>query len=276
MDRIGIERLCVFGLPPVQFVDLAADLGCPYISTALVPMQYNPHGYPRWSLRDDPALRVEMIAAMRNRGVTISLCEGFGVRPDSDVSEYAADLDILCELEVRRINVASSDRDVSRTFDQFAKIAAMADALGIETTIEIGPGPVPNLRSGLAALRHVGSRNFRLLIDTMHFVRSGSGAGDIAALDPNLIGYVQLCDVPLVSRHSTYMEEALYERMVPGTGELPLLDILAALPPQLVLGIEVPQRSLVDAGMGPHERVARCVEATRNLLDQIKEDVRGV
>src|SRR5580700_6212679 len=100
MDRIGIERLCVFGLPPVQFVDLAADLACPYISTALVPMPYNPHGYPRWSLRDDTALRRETLAAMRNRGVSISLCEGFGVRPGSDVSEYAGDLDILCELEV--------------------------------------------------------------------------------------------------------------------------------------------------------------------------------
>jgi sugar phosphate isomerase/epimerase len=275
MHGIGIERLCVFGLPPVQFVGLAADLACPYISTALVPMPYNPHGYPRWSLRDDAALRREMLAAMRTRGVSISLCEGFGVRPNSDVSEYAADLDILCELEVRRINVASSDRDVSRTFDQFAKIAAMADALGIETTIEIGPGPVPNLRSALAAVRHVANPNFRLLIDTMHFVRSGSGAADIAALDPDLIGYVQLCDVPLVSKHSTYMEEALYERMVPGTGELPLLDILAALPPQLVLGIEVPQRSLADAGVGPYERVGRCVEATRHLLDRLKADAPG-
>ena len=276
MERIGIERLCVFGLPPVQFVELAGDVGCRYISTALAPMQYNPHGYPRWSLRDDAALRREMLAAMRNRGVSISLCEGFGVRPGSDVSEYAADLDILCELEVDRINVASSERDVSRTFDQFAKIAGMADALGIETTIEIGPGPVPNLRSALAAVRHVGNANFRLLIDTMHFVRSGSGAGDIAALDPNLIGYVQLCDVPLVSKHATYMEEALYERMVPGTGELPLVDILAALPSQLVLGIEVPQRSLVDAGMGPYERVGRCVDATRNLLDRIKGNVGSV
>ena len=275
MHGIGIERLCVFGLPPVQFVDLAADLACPYISTALVPMPYNPHGYPRWSLRDDAALRREMLAAMRTRGVSISLCEGFGVRPNSDVNEYAADLDILCELGVRRINVASSDRDVSRTFDQFAKIAAMADALGIETTIEIGPGPVPNLRSALAAVRHVANPNFRLLIDTMHFVRSGSGAGDIAALDPNLIGYVQLCDVPLVSKHATYMEEALYERMAPGTGELPLLDILAALPPQVVLGIEVPQRSLADAGVGPYERVGRCVEATRNLLDRLKADAPG-
>ena len=270
MDRIGIERLCVFGLPPVQFVELAAGLACQYISTALAPSPYNPHGYPPWSLRDDAVLRREMLAAMRHHGVSISLCEGFGVRPNRDVSDYALDLDILCELEVPRINVASSERGLSRSFDQFAKIASMADALGIETAVEIGPGPVPNLHAALAAVRHVGNPNFRLLIDTMHFFRSGSGAEDIAQLDPSLIGYVQLCDVPAVSRHSTYLEEALYERMVPGTGEVPLFDILAALPAQLVLGIEVPQRSLAEAGIGPHERVARCVEATRNLLCQVE------
>ena len=151
MDRIGIERLCGFGLPPVPFVDLAADLGCRYIATSLVPMQYNPHGYPKWSLRDDRALRREMIAAMAIRGVSISLCEGFGVKPNADVGEYADDLDVLCELGVKRINVASMDFDLSRTFDQFAKIAEMADALEIETTIEIAPGPVRGLPAALAA-----------------------------------------------------------------------------------------------------------------------------
>jgi len=52
----------------------------------------------------------------------------------------------------------------------------------------------------------------------MHFVRSGSGAADIAALDPKVIGYVQICDVPLKSRHSSYLDEALHERMVLATG----------------------------------------------------------
>jgi sugar phosphate isomerase/epimerase len=193
---LAIERLCVFGLPPVQFVNLAADLGCRYISTGLAPMSYNPHGYPRWSLRDDPALRREMIAAMHDRDVTISLSEGFGVRVDGDVREYASDLEILRELGVSRINVASSDRDRQRTHDQFARLAEMADALGIETTIEIGPGRIANLPAALAAVRHVGQPNFKILIDTMHFVRSGSGAADITALDPNVIGYVQLCDAP--------------------------------------------------------------------------------
>src|ERR1700733_2150674 len=102
MDRLGIEFLGAFGLPPVAFVNLAADLGCRYISTVFEPLEYNPHGYPRYSLRRDPALRREMIAAMRDRGVTVSLGEGFVVLPNLDVREaYAADLDIMRELGAR-------------------------------------------------------------------------------------------------------------------------------------------------------------------------------
>jgi sugar phosphate isomerase/epimerase len=232
-------------------------------------MSYNPHGYPKWSLRDDPALRREMIAAMRDRDVSISLCEGFGVKVGGDVREYAADLEVLRELGVNRINVASSDRDLQRTLDQFATLAAMADALEMDTAIEIGPGPIANLPAALTAVRHVGKPNFRILIDTMHFVRFGSNVADIATLDPGLIGYVQLCDAPLKSKHSSYMDEALYERMVPGTGELPLLEILRAVPRHVFIGIEIPQRSLAEAGVGPRERVAQCLEATRNLTARI-------
>ena len=36
MHPLGIEFISVFGLPPVEFVHLAADLGCRHISTALV------------------------------------------------------------------------------------------------------------------------------------------------------------------------------------------------------------------------------------------------
>ena len=128
---------------------------------------------------------------------------------------------------------------------------------------------VADLPTALAAVRHVKRPNCRLLIDTMHLVRSGSDAAAIAALDPDLIGYVQLCDAPVVSRFSQYMEEAKFERMVPGEGELPLRDILAVLPPHLMVGLEVPQRSLAEAGVGPRERLGRCVEAARNLLARV-------
>ncbi|OHV51343.1 hypothetical protein BCD48_10165 [Pseudofrankia sp. BMG5.36] len=62
--------------------------------------------------------------------------------------------------------------------------------------------------------------------------------------------------------------------MVPGTGELPLLDMLTALPPGLVIGLEVPLRSQAEAGIGPRDRLGRCVDAARGLLDQLTDEHR--
>lgn len=73
MSSLGIENISVFGLPPVQFVNLAADLGCQHMSTGLTSFPFGICDYPAFSLRDDAALRREMIAAMRDRGISISL-----------------------------------------------------------------------------------------------------------------------------------------------------------------------------------------------------------
>lgn len=149
-------------------------------------------------------------------------------------------------------------------------LAEMAAARGVETTTELSPGlTVAGLPTALAAARHVRRPDFRLLIDTMHLVRSGSGAADIAALDPNLVGYVQICDAPLKARFETYFEEAMYERMAPGTGELGLLEIVAALPRDRVFALETPLRGEAEAGVGPYERLGKCVEATRRLFAQL-------
>src|SRR5262245_49575160 len=98
MSRLGIELLSVFGLPPVEHVNLAADLGCGYISTGLTQLPFNPHNYPAWSLRDDPVLRRAMITAMRDRGVAIGLGEGLIVRPGIEARDNARDLDLMAEL----------------------------------------------------------------------------------------------------------------------------------------------------------------------------------
>ena len=270
MQQLGIELLSVFALPPVEFVNLAADLECRYISSGLSVGPYNPHGYPPFSLRDDAALRAEMIAAMDDRDVAISLGEGCIVRPGSNSCDLAADLDVFAELGVTRINTVSLDPDRARSFDEFGILVEIAAERGMETTIEASPGlTVGDLDDALAAIDHVGRPDFRLLIDTMHVLRSGSSPDDVAALDPNLVAYVQLSDAPLAPRFDSYMEEAMYERMVPGEGELPLRELLAALPDGLIISLEVPQRSLADAGIGPEERLGRCVHATRALLADV-------
>jgi len=273
MSNLGIEFISVFGMPPVEFVNLAADLGCSHISTGLqnAPGRYNPYEYPPFSLKEDRALRREMTAALNDRGVSISLGEGFAIWPNGNVREsYAADLEIMSELGITRINSVSFETDRVRSFDQLGVLAEMAGAHGIETMIEFVPTfGIADLATAQAAVNHVGRDNFKILIDTMHVGRSGARAQDIAALDPGVIGYVQLCDALRVPKIPDYLEEAMYERMVPGEGELPLREMLAALPRDRVIGLEVPQRSKVEAGIGQRERMAHCVEAARRLLARL-------
>jgi sugar phosphate isomerase/epimerase len=258
-------------MPPVEFVKLAADVGCSCVGINLIPTRYyNPNGYPNWSLRDDPVLRREMVAALRDRGVRIALLDALGLTPDGNVRDLAFELDLLVELEGERVNVMSMDRDAGRTLDGFATLAEMAGERGLEVVIEIGAGWVKGLPAALAAVNHVARPNFRLLVDTMHYFRPGGTIAEIAAIDPTLIGYVQFCDAPQISSFASYMEEALHERMVPGTGDLPLREFLAMVPPDVVISVEIPQRSLAEAGIGPKERVAACVEATRRLLASIE------
>ncbi len=264
--KIGIEFLSVFNLAPVDFVHLAADLGCATISTGLTSSPFNSLNLPEWSLRDDAKLRQHMLNALRERNVAIGLGEGFSVRPGADITSRESDLALMAELGATRINTISLDPDLQRSFDQFAALTELAARFGINTTVEFGPGmSIGNLVTAIDAVRHVNRTDFKLLIDTMHLVRSGSTAADVAALPRDMIGYVQLCDSPLTNGERSYMDEAMFERMTPGTGELPLFDILATLPVDMPLSLELPQLTLARAGVDHHKRLGNCVAAARVL-----------
>ena len=266
-DRLGIGMLSVFALSPLQLVDVAADLGCRYISTVVQGAPLLPLGFAPYSLKDDVALRKDVLAAMAYRGVTISLGDGFLVLPGAQMRKFSTDLDVLAELGVPWINTVSLDPDLNRTFDQFAALTELAAQRGIRTAVEPVPGlTIADLPTALAAREHVGRSDFRLLIDTMHLVRSGYGAAELAAVDPEYIGYAQLCDTTMAPRMDNYSEEAIFERMLPGAGELPLHDIISALPTDIVIELEIPQRSLALAGVSPVDRLRPCVEAARRLL----------
>jgi sugar phosphate isomerase/epimerase len=271
MDRLSIDHLSVFGLPPPALVNLAADLGCRHITLALSPITpFNPHNYPRFSLKEDAGLRRETQAAMRDRGVDIVGGSGGLLGPETDVSAFAPDLAVMAELGIPRINSISFDRDKGRGFDKFAQLAELAASFGLATMVEIVPGIlIGDLAAGLAVVRHVGRSDFRLLIDTMHVARTGGTAADLAALDPALVGYIQLCDAPLAPAVPDYAQESTLHRLAPGEGELPLHDLMAALPRDVLVGLEIPIASQAEAGVGPYERLAPCVAAARKLLAEI-------
>jgi len=266
MRQLGIDCLSIFALPPVPFVELAAALGCDFISLGLAP-RCNPENYPAYSLKD-PATQRETKAALRDNGIVLLVGEGIFVLPNRDVRDSAADLDILAELGACTVNVVGIDPDRKRCFDQFARLAEMAASRGMASRIEFVAGlPIGTLADGIEAIRHVGRPDIKLVVDMMHLGRSGGTAADVVNADPSLFGYIQICDCMNQVRDQVW--EQTFERMRPGDGELPLFDFLAALPRDLPVGIEIPQRSLAEAGIGPRDRLAPCVAATRALLAKL-------
>lgn len=269
LDRLGIEMLSVAGMDPVSQVRLAAELGCGHVSLApgQVPAAFNPLGYPAWSLRGDPALRRTLADALRETGVSISLAEGFAVRPGQAMADKAADMDLMAALGARGLGAVCMDPDPVRAADEFALLAQMAAERGLLATIEFAPGQaIGSLDEALALVRAVDAPHFRLLIDAMHLFRSGGTVAQVAALDPALIGYAQLCDVPLAPAAPDYMTEAMTMRRAPGAGELPLAALVAALPPDIPLGLELPDFARMQSDLTPAEQLRPAVAAARRLI----------
>lgn len=267
MDRLALEFISVLGMPPVAYVELAAKLGMKRIGFAPGPIAANPHGYPAWDLRTDPALLGETKAALAANDIEVSLGEGFLIMPGMEIAESAAIMDIMAELGAPMVNAVVMEGDAPRAFDQFARYAAMAAERGMDACLEFLPIMWPiNLAEATAFVAESGAPNARVLIDAMHFFRSGSTFADLAKIDPASIGYLQICDVPMPATNPDYGMEARDNRLAPGEGDLPLAELIRALPANLTVGLELPMADKAAAGIGPEERLAPAIAAARELL----------
>jgi sugar phosphate isomerase/epimerase len=266
-DRIGLDCICVFGMAPLDYIETAAKLGCTDIGMSTKPVIGLPEIFPQWSLHDNPTLVKDVKAAVAHHGLGIAVAEGFFVLPNADVSMFAADLDLLADIGAKRATICVFETDRTRAFDQMGKFAELAAARGMGSQVEFVPGMgIGDLPTSLAAIEHIGRKDFGVVIDSMHLFRSGSTAADVAAMAPEAIGHIQLCDVLWKVGPEGHGAEAGSERLCPGEGELPLADLVAVLPKDRVIGLEIPMKKRTLAGESAESRLGPCVEATRALL----------
>ncbi|TCM11940.1 sugar phosphate isomerase/epimerase [Novosphingobium sp. PhB165] len=263
---IGLEYLSVFGMPLPEYVAMATRLECDFISVNYRGAANAPDGTAVEALNDNRQARQHLVSALADHGMRLELVEGFAITPATSVEDYAADLDSVAQLGARSICAVSLDKDIRRTNVQFSTLAEMAAMRGLRVTTEVGAGVMRNFEMASLTWRDVDSPNFTLLIDAMHFFRRGGNLQDLDSLPPGAIGHVQLCDVPMPARIESYMEEALFERLCPGDGDLPLRDFLARISNTVPIGLEVPIRS---ASNDMEELLRKCLSRTRPLIGPI-------
>ncbi len=139
-------------------------------------------------------------------------------------------------------------------------------ARGLDVNLEFLPWTgCPDVAVARQWLRQAGQPNVRLLFDSWHFQRGGSELAELAGLGA-AVGALQLSDAP-ASSELPLLHETMAQRLLPGEGEIPLVEILQLLGDDgCVAPVSVEVLSEELRALLPVEAAKRCAGATRELL----------
>jgi len=263
--RLSIEHMTVLGLDPGDIITVGESCGAPFVSLILDSGRYR---LPLRSFLGHAGLVSDIGARLRSSPVKVHAAEGFLIDGTDGLDRHKRLLDIAARLGIERGIVLIVDPDRARATADFAALCALAEPLGLQMSIEfVATTEVPALVDAALVVRKSGCANAAISVDILHLVRSGGSPGDLKA-SGGPFGAAQLCDGPLSLPRDQWNAEGLGGRLLPGEGEFPVVEFIAALPDDLVLGIEVP-RGLV-ASIDDGVAIARsAIVATRRLTDRL-------
>jgi len=266
MRDISLAPLTVPGLTPPEFVSCAARAGYSQVTLRLV---YGSPLSPEALLNREPLLQ-ETRARLRDEPVVVSDIEVLVIDPATQVRDCVRLFEVSAAFGARRLVVCVNDTDASRARDRLAELAGVAAACGLTLVLEFVPYlAVATLDEACALVTATRAPNVGVLIDAIHFDRSGHRASDIARFPARLFPCVQLCDAR-AGRPATMDEiirQAREERLYPGEGGIDLAAMLRALPPELPVSVEIPNLARIrQYGEVGHARMAR--ERVVAMLEQ--------
>jgi len=268
MDRpISLAHLTVLDTTPPELVDVAAAAGFRTIGIRLTATPSV--GIPPYDILSDGPLLRETLRRLADTGVSVLDTEFLRFEPEIPVGVPEGFLEVSARLRARNVLVMSAEPDEDRTLERFCELCDRAAGYGLHVCLEFAI--YTGVRT-LAHAAHVVARSKRanasVLIDALHWSRSGGLPAHVAQVDPALFRYAQICDagpdMPGPDDTPALIREARTGRLLPGEGVLPLADLVAALPATLPLAVEAPSRA--TAHLPAVERARRAHRALTALL----------
>lgn len=263
--RLSLEHVTAWGLSPVEIADLAEELGCEVFSLFVetpTPETAEP------TIVSDRALREALRSRLASGGPRLHTIECFAFVPETRVEDFVPALEVGAELGGRAASAIVFDPEPSRVIERFGAFAELARGFGVAANVEfLAQSSLPSLAAAVELTGAAGVPGTGVVVDSLHWTRSGGTVEQLQALDPAVIGWIQLCDGPVemaVDKQLVY--EGLYQRQIPGEGVFALHDFITALPPDRVIGVEVPLKNLGDQGIPIAERARRAVAGSRRVL----------
>ncbi|MCT9819852.1 TIM barrel protein [Microbacterium sp. W1N] len=268
----SLAHLTALSLTPPELVDAAASAGYRYVGLRMTKVTTQEPHYP---LASDPALMRATKTHLAATGVEVLDIELARMTSGDNPRDYLRFLEAGAELGARHVITQLPDADFARKTDRFAELCQLAAPLGLSIDLEFPSWTeTPNLTEAVRVLRGAAQPNAGLLIDLLHFARSGSSIEALRDLPPEWFHYAHVCDAPaeIPTTTSELIHTARFERLFPGEGGLDMHGILAALPEGIPYALEIPRAMLV-AQVGPKEHARLAIDAARRHLDAVPVSV---
>ena len=264
---LSLAHLTVLDTTPPELIAVAEAAGFRTIGIRLTAPPSV--GVPPYDiLSEGPVLR-ETLARLKETGISVLDTEFLRFEPDRPVGIPEGFLEVSARLGARHVLVMSAELDEARTRDRFAELCDRAAPYGLRVGLEFAVYTgVRTLAHAVQMVARSQRANASVVVDALHFSRSGGLPAHLAGVDPSLFPYAQICDaspdVPGPTDAPALIREARTGRLLPGEGVLPLRELVAALPPGLPLAIEAPCRATAE--LPALERARRAYQALAALL----------
>ncbi|RZF27931.1 sugar phosphate isomerase/epimerase [Paraburkholderia sp. UYCP14C] len=241
---LAVAHLTALDIAPLPWVRLAARAGFNGVGLRMHPATPGGVAYP---VMAGSAAHRDLRDAMAGEGIAVRDVEFIPIVPTLDAASFVPLFEAAAALGARCVSVSGDDPDAARLAANLAALAELAEPFGLRIDLEFMRWRhVGTLAQARAALERAAHPNLALLVDALHLSRAGGTPDDVAALPPESIGFVQLCDAlaTLPANDDEAILEARTARLAPGDGALPLEALLRAVAPDVVLSVEMPMPSL--------------------------------
>lgn len=264
--RYSLAQLMAMPYSPPQMLQLAAACGLQDAGIRLLPAS---PGGPAYDLMADAAMRRETLAVQRGTGVRVFDLEVARILPDFSIAQFSAFFAVGQQLGAAHILVAGDDPDEARLTANYARFCEEAARHGLTADLEFMPWTqVNDLPKAKRIVQAAQQPNAGVLVDALHFARSGSRLEDLAGIPRHWLNYAQICDgaVPGPASFEGMIFDARCERMLPGEGGIGLRALFATLPQDIVVSVEVPSDSRAPK-LGYEAWAKRALAAARCILE---------
>lgn len=174
-------------------------------------------------------------------------------------------LDAAATAGADAVLVVSDLPDRAMTVDALGALLGECGARGLRLGLEYMAWTLPP--DPLTAIAIADEVGCELVVDLLHHLRVGAAVAELEAIVASgRLGWLQVCDAPAVAPagRDALIHEARHGRLLPGTGELDLAPLLARVPSDLVISVEVQSDALAATPAGERARLLH--DATRAVL----------